>query len=66
MLSTAKFEAEIGRKAVKISLHLLIQLSHWNAVKLGQIRVKNDLLIPQHQDLRSNSFGKDNCSFVHD
>jgi len=59
-------EKKVRRKAPRISFELLVQTLDRNTVELSQIRVKNDLLITQNQNLRSNSLGENDCSRIHD
>jgi hypothetical protein len=49
-----------------IALDLLVQVLHGHPVKLSQFAVQDDFLIAQDNDPRRNSFGKHDCSFVHD
>ena len=49
-----------------VALDLLVQVLHRHSVKFGQIVVEDDFLVAQDDDPRRNSFGKDDCSFVHD
>src|SRR5260221_9716178 len=49
-----------------VALDLLVQVLHRDSVKLSQIAVEDNFLIAQDNDSRGNSFGEDDCSFVHD
>jgi hypothetical protein len=64
ILGSSQSEKKIGRKAVRVALELLVQTLDRNAVEFGQVRVEQDFLIAQDQDLRSDSLGENDRGFV--
>lgn len=63
---TRQGEKKIARKTLRIAFQLFVQAFDGNTVKLSQVGVQDDFLIAQDQNLRTHSFGENDCSLVHD
>ena len=51
-------------KAVKVSLDGLVAITGCLSIKLGQIRIENDLLVAEHMNERGDLFRDENSGFL--
>ena len=52
-------EHEVVREAVEIAFHSLVQTPGWNAIKLREIGIQQDLFVAKHVDERGDLFGNE-------